>query len=192
MEIKEKAIIYSSFRQFSKYGYEKTSISDIYKEAGISKGLVYYYFKDKKELYLKSLKYAINKVSLEIDKYDFSSLDFLSRLANITIVKLEFFLNNKNLIRFIESSTKEKSLSILKEVRKVLEKNHADSIKKIEEMIDYDRIEVDIPRDKVIDIINFTFSGAYNKASLLETESERRKLVYLYKDILIKLLYEKR
>jgi len=192
MEKKEEAIINSSFKEFSRYGFDKTSISDIYRTAKISKGLVYYYFRDKKDLYLKSLIYAISKVTSEIDKYDFSSLDFLSRIANITVVKLEFFLKHSDLMNFLESSSKESSSEVLSDVQKILKENYVNNIKKIEEMINYDSIEVGIEKSKIIDIINFTFSGAYKKASMLENEIDRKNLIYSYKDILIKLLYRKR
>ena len=49
-----KRILDAAFKLVAKNGYESTSISQIAKEANISKGLVYNYFESKEEI-LKSL-----------------------------------------------------------------------------------------------------------------------------------------
>ncbi len=53
LEIREKTkgeILKSSLKLFSQKGYNGTSISDIAKDAKISKGLIYNYFKSKKDI----------------------------------------------------------------------------------------------------------------------------------------------
>lgn len=52
------SIINAALGVFSKYGYKKSPMNEIAKEAGISKSLLFYYFKNKKELYLYLLKYC--------------------------------------------------------------------------------------------------------------------------------------
>ncbi len=52
------SIINAALGVFSKYGYKKSSMNEIAEEAGISKSLLFYYFKNKKELYLYLLKYC--------------------------------------------------------------------------------------------------------------------------------------
>ena len=51
-EEKQQAIINAGFRVFSKNTYKKSPVSEIAAEAGISKSLLFYYFRNKKELYL--------------------------------------------------------------------------------------------------------------------------------------------
>ena len=55
-EIREKEILDAAFRAFSKKGIVKTSIDDIAVEAGLTKGGVYWYFKDKREVYLSMIE----------------------------------------------------------------------------------------------------------------------------------------
>lgn len=43
-------------RHFEKYGYKRTVIDDIVREAGISKGTFYLHFKSKKEMYLEIIE----------------------------------------------------------------------------------------------------------------------------------------
>ena len=51
-EEKQQAIINAGLRVFSQNTYKKSPVSEIAKEAGISKSLLFYYFRNKKELYL--------------------------------------------------------------------------------------------------------------------------------------------
>ena len=51
-EEKQQAIINAGFRVFSQNTYKKSPVSEVAKEAGISKSLLFYYFRNKKELYL--------------------------------------------------------------------------------------------------------------------------------------------
>lgn len=51
-EEKQQAIINAGYRVFSQNTYKKSPVSEIAAEAGISKSLLFYYFRNKKELYL--------------------------------------------------------------------------------------------------------------------------------------------
>lgn len=49
---KQQRIINAGFRVFSQYSYRKSPVSEIADAAGISKSLLFHYFRNKKELYL--------------------------------------------------------------------------------------------------------------------------------------------
>ena len=49
---KQEAIINAGYRVFSENSYKKSPMSEIADAAGISKSLLFYYFHNKKELYL--------------------------------------------------------------------------------------------------------------------------------------------
>ena len=51
-EEKQKAILNAGYRVFSRNSYKKSPMSEIASAAGISKSLLFYYFHNKKELYL--------------------------------------------------------------------------------------------------------------------------------------------
>lgn len=51
-EAKQQAIINAGFRVFSQNSYKNSPMSEIAADAGISKSLLFYYFRNKKELYL--------------------------------------------------------------------------------------------------------------------------------------------
>ena len=60
------AIIKAALRVFSQYGYKKSPMNEIAAEAGISKSLLFYYFRNKKELYLYLAGYCaeVNRQAL--------------------------------------------------------------------------------------------------------------------------------
>ena len=57
-EEKRLSIINAGYRVFAENSYKKSPVSEIAAEAGISKSLLFHYFRNKKELYLYLLKYA--------------------------------------------------------------------------------------------------------------------------------------
>lgn len=50
--LSRKRIIEAALQEFSAKGYEGASLNTVWSEKGISKGIIYHYFKDKDEIYL--------------------------------------------------------------------------------------------------------------------------------------------
>lgn len=55
-EVRKKEILTGALKVFSKKGYDKTTITDIAKELGISQGLCYRYYSSKEEIYDAALE----------------------------------------------------------------------------------------------------------------------------------------
>lgn len=82
-EEKQELIMRAAIDEFMNRGYEKGNIGDIAKAAGVAKGSMYQYFENKKELFLYSVKWALelimkkyNKVMLT-DVKDINIFDYL-------------------------------------------------------------------------------------------------------------------
>jgi len=65
---RQKQIINGALKVFSASNYRQASTIDIAREAGISKGLLFHYFKNKKELYLYLYEYCANLAVDELEK----------------------------------------------------------------------------------------------------------------------------
>ena len=50
-DIKKEAILHGAADCFAKFGYEKTTLDDIGKSAALNKASIYYYFKNKEEIF---------------------------------------------------------------------------------------------------------------------------------------------
>ena len=83
IEKKEK-IIQSGFELICKKGYYNTNTSEIAKNAGVSTGIVYQYFKDKHDIFIEALKkYADNifypMLNIPLKEFDKNDLDKIVR-----------------------------------------------------------------------------------------------------------------
>ncbi len=70
---KKEAIINAAYKVFSEVGYYNTNTADIAKAAGVSTGIVYSYFKDKRDILFYVIKIYIKDVKAPI-------VDYLSKL----------------------------------------------------------------------------------------------------------------
>ncbi|MCQ4671989.1 TetR/AcrR family transcriptional regulator [Lactonifactor longoviformis] len=89
-EEKKVQIMNAAFEVFGNNEYKRASTDLIAARAGISKGLLFYYFKSKKELYLYLLSYAIEEFRPQIlDEKFYAITDFFELLAYTTRKKAE-------------------------------------------------------------------------------------------------------
>lgn len=63
---KKNKIIQASYEIFSEIGYYSANTSQIAKRAGVSTGIIYSYFKDKRDILLYILKIYIDKVTMPL------------------------------------------------------------------------------------------------------------------------------
>lgn len=94
-------ILNAAFKEFAEQGYEQASTNRIVKEAGIGKGMLFYYFKSKEELFYYLIDFGINFI---IDKYlnqlDESEPDFIERHKQAAQVKMKALNENPHVFSF--------------------------------------------------------------------------------------------
>ena len=81
---KQEKIIKDSIREFAEKGYDKGNIGEIAKNCNVAKGSMYQYFEDKRDLYLYSVKKAIEisicDIQYVIDDLKYENIfDFIYR-----------------------------------------------------------------------------------------------------------------
>jgi AcrR family transcriptional regulator len=92
-------IINAANRCFMQYGYSKTTFGDIANEAGVSRALIYSYFKNKCDLFVNLTRDehdSFKIMSEEVLKSDVSDKEKLSRIIDIWIVNSYSDLRNSN------------------------------------------------------------------------------------------------
>ena len=72
---RQEAIIRASVEGFGRNSYKEASTEDIARRAGISKGLLFFYFRNKNALYLRTLDYLTDKVVEWVVDDRFYSID---------------------------------------------------------------------------------------------------------------------
>jgi AcrR family transcriptional regulator len=80
-------------------GIDETTIQDIADEAGIAKGTVYLYFRDRDELFAKTANRAFEKLVAELEPTFNAPGSFADRLLAVVLRQLKFFDDNRMLFR---------------------------------------------------------------------------------------------
>lgn len=81
--------------------YHTISLNMIAKKAGITKPSLYYYFKNKEELFLKTFEQVASSFNHELDKTQDTSLPTVEKLRLFIITYINHFFIKKDLIRVI-------------------------------------------------------------------------------------------
>jgi AcrR family transcriptional regulator len=93
-ERRRQQIIVAAKRVFSDKGFNRTTMEDIAKEAELSPGTLYLYFKNKDDLYaslsLRILQYLLIRLEHVIDNKDITPEQKVSALADVMIDVYEF------------------------------------------------------------------------------------------------------
>lgn len=140
-------IIESATKSFSKYGFYKTTMDEIAKNIHKAKGILYYYFKSKEELFNEVLKKELNTVKAELSKIIDSDTDSLTKINNYFLTRLKLLSTAVNYhatikadffekYNFVKDVREDFSAFEYKQIRQILEKG------KIEGYFDVKNIEV--------------------------------------------------
>ena len=90
--IRKKNLINAALVEFGKNSYDKASTNVIVREAGISKGLLFHYFKSKKELYEYLVEFIFVKMIKDVaENIDYDKRDIIERITSIAEYKMKLF-----------------------------------------------------------------------------------------------------
>lgn len=148
---KVQRIVNRGFEEFSKQSYEKASTNQIVKDAKVSRGLLYHYFKDKEDLYDFLIYYSI-KIGVEEleNKIHWNETDFLNRIRDTIRLKLEWTDKYPYLFEFYDKIDRKKVLeyTLQSESTKLKEKfyNHN---------LDFSNIKQGVEVQKLINLTGY-------------------------------------
>ena len=93
-EQKRRLIMQAALKIYSRKGYSPTALDEIAQEAGISKGTLYLYFKDKEDLMCSTLMFVLDdlkKRMLDEIPQDLPAVDTLKQIA---LFMFQYFAEN--------------------------------------------------------------------------------------------------
>lgn len=168
-----KRIIKSAFEVFALNDLKKASTNMIVDKAGISRGILYHYFKDKEEL-VNFLNYYAYKISVhDIERrINWDNADLIKRIANMTKFRLEVIAEYPYMVEYAgkyqEQMPHGNDAAYLK--------NWRDRF--YHENIDYAKFKDQKKIKEVLHIVRWTFKGLYKE--LLEGHKDHlEKEAYL-------------
>ncbi|WP_369683931.1 TetR/AcrR family transcriptional regulator [Evansella sp. LMS18] len=167
---KQERIINAAIKEFVKTGYDKASTNEIVKEAGISKGSLFHYFNNKKDLYLYILDHTLKVIEDNIyTEINFSETDIFKRIGQIGRTKLEVMTTYPQIFDFLKSAAADDSPEVKPDFEEKQKKVLAQGFEKIYENIDWSKFREGIDIEKAVNIINWTMLGY--------AEKEKEKLI---------------
>lgn len=160
---KQERILNAAIKEFAQKGFENASTNEMVKEAEISKGLLFHYFKNKKQLFLFLFDYFIEVITNEFyHKIDLSERDFFERTKQASLIKIELLNTFPDIFKFLEAAYMEDALTVKIELDERKKELTAVNMNRIFEGIDYSKFREDVDVQKVLKIITWTFESLGN------------------------------
>lgn len=190
---KQDRIINAAIKEFAQKGYDSASTNEIVKDAGISKGLLFHYFQNKKQLYLFLYEH-MTAIFLEqiLEKINWDVKDIFERYRQIASLKLELFLIYPEMFNFIKTIYMESSHDVKSDLEAKGKELFASSFTKLFSDIDLTKFKPGIDPNKAINIINWTLEGfAYqqqDKAVKLNIEQLNMEEALAEMDVYVEML----
>lgn len=162
---KQDRIINAAIKEFAQKGYDHASTNEIVKEACISKGLLFHYFGNKKQMYFYLFDYCNKIIADEFyKKINLAETDFFARIRQGVKIKVELLTTYPEIFKFLEEAFLEDSTEIKVEFEKKKKELNDINIGKIYEGIDISKFREDMDIKKILKIITYTFEGLSNEA----------------------------
>lgn len=151
-------IFTAAMAEFAEYGYSRASTNRIVKLAGMSKGMLYYYFDNKQSIFDDALDFALDHIEhYMLNDITTEKEGFIERCARLSHVKYIYFKTHPEISRFITSVYFSDDLN---EVQKERNDNFLENRKRIIfNNIDMERFRDDIDHATAIKLVSWTING---------------------------------
>lgn len=161
---KRERILNAALQEFAQKGFEKASTNSIVKEAGISKGLLFHYFKSKKDLFLFLYDYFTEMLETEFyQKFDLREKDIFQRFKQLMMLKAQLIKKHPEIVNFLLAAYFEDSAEVKGDLNNRNSVSLTSAYDKIFQDIDTAKFKDDIDLQRAIKIIMWTFDGLRNQ-----------------------------
>lgn len=157
---KYETLIMTAYQQFALHGYEKTTIDDILKVSGISKGLFYHHFANKNELFVSLYTQAAKEITEKtLEIFESENMDLTSFAKKY--MQMQFSLSKKTpyLFTFLKRAESEKIGDIQEILKHVLVHRH----RLIMERLDWHCLQKGVTKEQAISLVTWVAEGFTNE-----------------------------
>ncbi len=122
---KQERILNAAAQEFAQKGYATASTNEIVKAAGISKGLLFHYFNNKKDLYLFLYNHFVDVLMHEFfANLEDTEQDIFLKIKKIMLLKSQLMKRHPEIFNFMMSAYMEDST----EVKNDLDQRHSEML----------------------------------------------------------------
>lgn len=182
---KKKRIIDVCIEEFSLNGYEKASTNTIVKKADISKGILFHYFGNKKNLFLYIFDYAINYL---VNKYYAVKVtqpnDLFERLVWISTIKMKMVYEEPLLCRLAFDAFLNMPEDLKPDLMEKYAAYYTQLMPPVLEGIDMSRFRSGIDPQKAIETILLCLDGLSQNYLKMYKNKPAEEIISLMEDIM--------
>ncbi len=159
-EDKKKRILDACVEEFSRNGYTNASTNNIVRNAGISKGILFHYFGNKKSLYLYTLDYTVGFLTeLLYQRMTDLPLEYFERITKIGMLKVKMACEYPVEYKFVVDAVAHPAEEVKEEVRNRLERMYTENLPLLHANVDLSRFKKGIDTKKAMELIEATLEG---------------------------------
>ena len=181
-DAKKQTIINAGFRIFGEHGYSKASVEDIVKEAGISKGSLFYYFGSKKNFFLYLYEYATKIMKQVVDipnengkpKY-LEKTDFFERLEDIKERKMKLSILHPYMSSFIKKAPFETAQDVYGNIQEINQRLIHERISDFFYKLDSHKFRDGIDPFMVLQLISWCSEGVVSQIKIKNMMNPQKK-----------------
>ena len=100
-ERRRQAILQAARQVFARKGYEPATLEAVAREAGLAKGTLYLYFKNKEDLYFHTAVHVLESLQDSILEQAQRSAGALDRLRAIALGQFDFFVRHRDTLQLL-------------------------------------------------------------------------------------------
>lgn len=184
---KRNKILENGFNLMCENGYFNTSTPDIAKAAGVSTGIIYQYFKDKKDIFIEGVKnYAESIMFPMIDILENENIK-IDNLDNVIKSMINIFIQNHTISK--KAHEELMAMSHLDEdVSDIFKNSEIKMTEKIVKILENNNIYLKNAKEKIHIIVgiidNFCHEIVYHKHSSINYEVMQNEVINLIKNII--------
>jgi len=159
-EEKQSRIIRAALTEFGTKGFDKASTNNIAQTAQIGKGMLFYYFGSKEELFDFLCEYTIEfGRNNYIKMFTTDSTDFLQRYRDMSERKRQTTAESPEVVLFFESFFKEEQSEHFVKFNSEIEEIRNTVYNRMYEGIDYSLFREDLDGTDVVKYLQWLFNG---------------------------------
>ena len=181
-DAKKQTIINAGFRIFGEHSYSKASVEDIVKEAGISKGSLFYYFGSKKNFFLYLYEYATKIMKQVVDIPDengkpkyLEKTDFFERLEDVKERKMKLSILHPYMSSFIKKAPFETAQEVYGNIQEINQRLIHERISDFFYKLDSHKFRDGIDPFMVLQLISWCSEGVVSQIQIKNMMNPQKK-----------------
>lgn len=157
---KQQQIINAALQEFTVNGFEKASTNKIVKAAEIGKGTLFYYFNNKKDLYVFLVEYCLDIIQKDFfNQIDMTEKDFIERWKMVSFIKLDYLRKYPNAMNFLTRAALQEEEQLSDDLKRQIDELQADGREMLYRDIDDSLFRKDVDPKRAMKLIQWVFAG---------------------------------